>query len=102
MKLSEINNNPLAREWEEWYSNLPEDKKRKIDEQDAYLSYISNMQYNPDGVKKYLDELLAVPRARDEFIDEITRSWTSSKRWQWMVDVRGVKENFRGVVLWCD
>ena len=32
MKLSEINNNPLAREWEERYSNLPEDKKRKIDE----------------------------------------------------------------------
>ena len=32
MKLSEINNNPLAREWEERYSILPEDKKRKIDE----------------------------------------------------------------------
>ena len=32
MKVSEINNNPLAREWEERYSNLPEDKKRKIDE----------------------------------------------------------------------
>lgn len=37
MKLSEINNNPLAREWEERYSKLSEEKKKKIDELDNMM-----------------------------------------------------------------
>ena len=37
MKLSEINNNPLAREWKERYSKLSEEKKKKIDELDNMM-----------------------------------------------------------------
>ena len=37
MKVAEINNNPIAREWKERYSKLSEEKKKKIDELDNMM-----------------------------------------------------------------